>query len=294
MIKILVTGAKGQVGCAVCQQALRMGMSVVEFDLQTLGLSDLQTTRSVLDKHKPHYVVNCASYSTIDLAEANPDESYRINRDAAANLASACAATHIPLLHLSTDHVFGGCSKQAINEQTIPNPINIYGRSKLAGEVFIRDICSQHIILRASWVFSDQGSNFVTRTLRQIQTQATVKAVDDQQGCPTYANDVAMALLAMIKQVDCGINVWGTYHYSGAEVVTWKSFAEAILTAVKQHPDTVAKNIVSVSSAEWQTVAPRPHFSVLDCRKVLATFGIRQRPWRSGLVKVIQRLTAVE
>jgi dTDP-4-dehydrorhamnose reductase len=271
-----------------------MGLSVVEFDLQTLDLSDLQKIRSALNKHKPHYLVNCASYSAIDLAEANPDQSYRINRDATANMASACADAHIPLLHLSTDHVFDGCSKHAINEQTVPNPINIYGRSKLAGEVFIRDICPQHIILRASWVFSDQGNNFVTRTLRQIQTQTTIKAVDDQQGCPTYANDVALALLAIIKQVDCGIHVWGTYHYSGAEVVTWKGFAGAILTAVKQHPHTAAKNIVSVSSAEWPMLAPRPHFSVLDCRKILATFGIRQRPWRSGLVKVIQRLAAVE
>ena len=290
MLKILVTGAKGQVGAAVCQRALKMGMSVVWFDAKNLDLSDLAAIKTVVGKHKPKFVVNCASYSVVDLAEANPDEAYRINRDGSANIAQACADLNVPLLHLSTDYVFDGSEHLPINEQAAVDPVNIFGHSKAAGEALVREICPKHIILRVGWIFSSRGNNFVLRTLNQIRSQDEVMAVDDQFGCPTDAVDVARVLLAMIQQISCGIEVWGTYHYSGAEVVTWKGFAEAILASVKFQADTQAQTIVPVRSDEWQATAPRPAFTVLDCKKILGTFGIRQRPWRSGLVKVINSL----
>ena len=117
-----------------------------------------------------------------------------------------------------------------------------------------------------------------------------MKAVSDQHGCPTYASDVARILIAIIKQLECDIDVWGTYHYSGAEVTSWKGFAEAILAAAKKHGVTQAETIDAVTSLEWPARAPRPAYTVLDCSKILNTFGIRQRPWRSGLVKVIDQV----
>ena len=161
---------------------------------------------------------------------------------------------------------------------------------QLAAEKAIKKHCPQHIILRVGWIFSAKGNNFVLRTLRQLQEKHHVKAVSDQQGCPTYASDVASVLVAIIQQLECDINVWGTYHYSGAEVTTWKGFAEAILAAAKKHGVTQVETIDSVTSLEWPANAPRPAYSVLDCTKILSTFGIRQRPWRSGLVKVIDQV----
>ncbi|MCP4790141.1 MAG: dTDP-4-dehydrorhamnose reductase [Gammaproteobacteria bacterium] len=294
LIKILVTGAKGQVGAAVCQRALKMGMSVVWFDAKHLDLSDLAQIHTLLAKHKPKFVINCASYSVVDLAEANPEDAYRVNQDGAANVASACADFDVPMLHLSTDYVFDGAQHLPLNEQVPANPVNIFGHSKSAAEELVRENCKQHIILRVGWIFSSSGNNFVLRTLRQIRRQEQIEAVDDQFGCPTYAADVARVFLAIVQQIDCGIDVWGTYHYSGAEVATWKGFAEAILAAVKQQPTTIANKVVAVSSEDWQAPAPRPAFTVLDCSKILGTFGIRQRPWRSGLVKVINSLTTDE
>ncbi|MDP6968206.1 MAG: dTDP-4-dehydrorhamnose reductase, partial [Gammaproteobacteria bacterium] len=258
MIKILVTGGQGQVGAALRQRALKMGLSVVWFDINDLDLADLDQINKVVSEHKPKFVINCASYSVVDLAEANADKAYQTNRDGAANLAIACNNFGVILLHLSTDYVFDGTGHLPINERVPVNPINIFGHSKSAGEELIREQCGRHIILRVGWIFSSRGNNFVLRTLRQIRQHKQVMAVDDQFGSPTDAVDVARVLLAMVQQIDCGIEVWGTYHYSGAEVVTWKGFAEAILAAVKQQPETLAEQIVAVSSDNWQARAPRP------------------------------------
>ena len=274
----------------MCQRAQKIGMQVVAFDASNLDISDPRQIKRQLQSHRPDYVVNCASYSVVDLAEANPDEAYRVNKTGAESLAHVCAQLDIPLLHLSTDYVFNSEVHQPIPEQYTLNPVNVFGHSKAAGEAAITSIWHKHIILRVGWIFSSRGNNFVLRTLNQIRSQKEVVAVDDQWGCPTDAFDVARVLLAIIQQVDCGINVWGLYHYSGAEIVTWRGFADAILAAVKPLPDTLATQIIPVTSSGWQAKAPRPVYTVLDCQHILATFGIRQRPWRAGLVKVINNL----
>ena len=294
MIKILVTGGMGQVGAALCQRAEKMGFAVVWYDIEDLDLADLDQINKIVMEHRPKYVINCASYSVVDLAEAKPEDAYRINCDGAANLATACSKFVVTLMHLSTDYVFDGEGKLPINEMMPVNPINIFGHSKLAGEEQIRKHCEQHIILRVGWIFSSRGNNYVLRSLQQMREEKEVKAVDDQIGCPTDAYDVARVLLAMVQQIDCGIEVWGTYHYSGTEAVTWKGFAESILAAVKQQPDIIAEKIIAVASDDWQARAPRPAFTVMDCYKILATFGIRQRPWRAGLVKVINSLSELD
>ncbi len=290
MIKLLVAGASSQVGSALCARALTEGMLVVWFDDDILNSLDASAIEVAISRHQPSYVINTASYSVVDKAQTNPQDCYRDNHDVAQVLAQACHALSLPLLHLSTDYVFSGEQQQPYKEDAKTHPVNHFGTAKLAAENVIRDQCAAHIILRVGWIFSAQGNNFVLRTLRQLQHQNDVKAVADQYGCPTYANDVARVLIAIIKQLSCGIDVWGTYHYSGAEIATWKGFAEAILAAAKTHGATQADMIESVNSAEWPTTAPRPAYSVLDCSKLLATFGIKQRPWRSGLVKVIAQV----
>ena len=288
-IKILVTGVSSQVGSALCARALSAGVSVVWFDDSILNSLQLESIKAAIVSFKPSYVVNTASYSVVDLAEDNAQKCYFSNHDVAMVLAQACHELALPLLHLSTDYVFDGEQKVPYKEDSFSAPVNRFGVAKLAAEQTIRQYCSDHIILRVGWIFSAQGNNFVLRTLKQLQEHHQVKAVSDQYGCPTYANDVARVLIAIIKQLECDIDVWGTYHYSGAEVTSWKGFAEAILAAAKKHGVTEAEAIDTVTSLEWSAAAPRPAYSVLDCSKIQTTFGIRQRPWRSGLVKVIDQ-----
>lgn len=289
-IKLLVTGASSQVGSALCARALSAGMSVVWFDDSILSSLQLETIQTAIASYKPDYVVNTVSYSVVDLAQDNPQKNHVANHDVAMVLAQACHGLDLPLLHLSSDYVFNGDQRTPYKEDSYEAPVNRFGEAKLAAEQAIKKHCPQHIILRVGWIFSAKGNNFVLRTLRQLQEKHHVKAVSDQQGCPTYASDVASVLVAIIQQLECDINVWGTYHYSGAEVTTWKGFAEAILAAAKKHGLTQVEKIDAVTSLEWPANAPRPAYSVLDCTKILSTFGIRQRPWRSGLVKVIDQV----
>lgn len=292
-IKILVTGAASQVGSALSTMTFSDGMCVVSFDDKMLNGLQLESIKAAILSYQPHYVVNTASYSVVDLAQGNVQKSQLANHGVATVLAQACDLLNIPLLHLSSDYVFDGKQRTPYKEDAHAAPVNHFGEAKLAAEQAIKQHCPQHIIVRVGWIFSAQGNNFVVRTLRQLQEHHQVKAVSDQQGCPTYANDVAAMLIAIIKQLDCDINVWGTYHYSGAEVTSWKGFAEAILAAAIKHGVTHAETIDAVTSLEWPANAPRPAYSVLDCSKILTTFGIRQRPWRSGLVKVIDQVFKV-
>ena len=289
-IKLLVTGPSSQVGSALCARALGAGMSVVWFDDSTLTSLQLEPIQAAISSYEPDYVVNTVSDSVVDVAQDNPHKSHVANHDVAIVLAQACHGLDLPLLHLSTDYVFDGEQRVPYKEDAYTAPVNCFGEAKLAAEQAIKQHCPKHIIVRVGWIFSAQGNNFVLRTLRQLQEHHYVKAVSDQQGCPTYANDVARVLIAIIEQLECDINVWGAYHYSGAEVTTWKGFAEAILAAAKKHGVTQAETIKAVTSIEWPANAPRPAYSVLDCSKILSTFGIRQRPWRSGLVKVIDQV----
>ncbi|MDB9958315.1 dTDP-4-dehydrorhamnose reductase [Oceanospirillaceae bacterium] len=289
-IKILVVGASSQVGSALCARALSVEMSVVSFNDHAQDILSFDSLTEIVAKHQPNYVVNVTGSSSVDCAQDQLDEKSLAEHEAVLLLAKVCNALSIPLLHLSTDYVFDGQQHAPYKEEAYTAPVNRYGEAKLAFEKLIKQHCHQHIILRVGWIFSAQGNNFVLRTLRQLQQHDSVKAVSDQQGCPTYANDVAGVMIAIINQLECDIEVWGTYHYSGAEVTTWKGFAEAILAAAKKHGATQAQTIEAVTSLEWPANAPRPAYSVLDCSKILSTFGIRQRPWRSGLVKVIDQV----
>jgi dTDP-4-dehydrorhamnose reductase len=292
-ITLLVTGSSSQVGSALCARALKEGMTAVWLDDSILDSLQLESVKAAISSYQPDYVINTLSYSVVDVAQDNPQKNQTINCDVAMILAQACHALDLPLLHLSTDYVFDGEQRAPYKEDAYTAPVNRFGEAKLAAELAIKKHCPKHIIVRVGWIFSAQGNNFVLRTLRQLKEHHYVKAVSDQQGCPTYANDVARVIIAIIKQLDCDINVWGTYHYSGAEVTTWKGFAEAILAAAKKHGVTQAETIHAVTSLEWPANAPRPVYSVLDCTKILVTFGIRQRPWRSGLVKVIDQVFKV-
>ncbi len=194
-----------------------------------LNITQQEAVNSFVQTQKPDIVINAAAYTAVDQAESEPELAYAINHDGAANLAQACADNNIPLMHLSTDYVFDGEKVGAYTETDTPNPQGIYGKSKLEGDRAVESILEQYIILRTSWVFGAKGNNFVKTMLRLGKERDILKVVADQHGGPTWAGDIAITLLQLVKRWDDGdTNPWGTYHYSGQPVTTWQGFAEAI------------------------------------------------------------------
>ncbi|MET4000303.1 dTDP-4-dehydrorhamnose reductase [Marinobacterium sp. MBR-109] len=287
--KVLICGADGQIGHALAELLLQQqGLECISLGRRKLDVTDPDQIQQQLERHLPDYVINCAGFNRVDDAERQPDQALAVNSVGAANLAAACALLSIPLLHLSSDYVFDGHYASGYAEDDAASPLGVFGRSKWEGEESIRNLHPQHLILRVSWVFSARGDNYLLRTLEQARHEAMIEAVDDRRGCPTSAEDVARVILAILRQLTCGIDVWGTYHYCGAEITSRYGFSEAILAAARQYEELAVQELRAVASADFPAAAQRPASSVLKCRKLLSTFGIRQRPWRSELQRVIR------
>ena len=287
--KVLICGADGQIGHALAELLMQQqGLEGIALGRRKLDITDPAQIRQQLERHLPDYVVNCAGFNRVDDAERQPEQAQAINTQGAANLASACALLSIPLLHLSWDYVFDGHYASGYSEDDDASPLGVFGRSKWEGEARIRQSLPQHLILRVSWVFSARGDNYLLRTLEQARHESVIEAVDDRRGCPTSAEDVARVILAILRQLTCGIDVWGTYHYCGAGITSRYGFSEAILAAARQFEELAVQELRAVASADFPAAAQRPASSVLKCRKLLSTFGIRQRPWRTELQRVIR------
>ncbi|MGB0733822.1 MAG: dTDP-4-dehydrorhamnose reductase [Pontibacterium sp.] len=281
---ILITGATGQVGEAVYEMAEGdrffnpIGLSVKQLDI-----TSLEQVRARLDEYLPDYVINCAAFNRVDAAQHEKDRCFDVNTKGVENLAQVCGDLSIPMIHLSSDFVFDGHYESAYLETDDVTPLGVYGQSKWQGEEALRRRLPQHIVLRVSWIFSRKGDNFVTRTLDRARTRLELRAVSDRHGCPTAASDVARVILAMLKQIHCGAEVWGTYHYSGAEPTTRYSFCKEIITQAMSFEQLVTEKLSAVTAEQYKKEVQRPSSSILDCRKILNTFGIRQRPWRTDL-----------
>jgi len=289
--RILIIGAQGQIGRALASLLERdPDFVVVACSRRRLDITKKKQIADTLAEVLPDYVVNCAGFNRVDPAERAPQQAYAVNAEAVAELAAQCGDMSIPLLHLSSDYVFDGHYASGYKESDDAAPLGIYGDSKWQGEEHIRRLWPRHIILRVSWIFSEYGNNFLLRTLEQARQEQRILAVDDRRGCPTSAEDVARVLAAILKQLANGAEAWGTYHYCGAEITTRYGFSEAILAAARQYEQLAVTELLPVSSRDMPEAAERPASSVLKCSKLLNTFGIRQRPWRSELQRLIRRL----
>lgn len=275
-MKILVTGINGQVGWEVLRQASRHGCQVIGFDRHTLDITDRQAVSREIEKNSPDLVLNCGAYTAVDQAEEEVAKAWAVNRDGPAWLAASCARENIPLLHLSTDYVFNGRASRPYPETAPIGPLGIYGQSKAAGEAEVRARLPRHLIIRTSWVYGVHGRNFVKTILRLGREKEELKVVNDQWGCPTFAADLAQALLTMARHIGAGpTDCWGTYHCCGSTAVTWHEFATLILALARKIQPVKVKKIIPITSAEFPTAAPRPPYSVLDCQKLYRVFGIR-------------------
>lgn len=288
-MKILVTGAKGQIGSELIQRGKTLGFQMITADHAKLDITRQQAVNIFINEHTPDLIINAAAYTAVDQAEAEPELAYAVNCDGATYLAQACNENNIPLFHISTDYIFDGSNNGAYIESDLPNPKSVYGKSKLAGDRAIEAVLEKHLILRVSWVFGANGNNFVKTMLHLAKEHHVLKIVSDQRGGPTWAGAIADTLLTIVKRWGNGEEIsWGTYHYSGQPATTWQEFAETIFEqAEKLGMISKRPKVEPITTAEYPTAAPRPLNSVLDCQKIVREFAIALPDWRTGLDNVL-------
>lgn len=284
MRKYLITGANGQVGSQLVAQ-LKGQAEVLASDRETLDITNRNHVLQIVHQFRPDFIINAAAYTAVDKAESESELAYAINAKGAENLALAAQEIGAVILHISTDYVFDGKGENPYRETDPIAPQSIYGASKLAGEQAVQSVCPNHIILRTAWVFNEQGSNFVKTMLRLGASRDTLGVVADQLGSPTYAGDIAAALITICKQIHDKLDCYGVYHFSGSPYISWHDFAATIFAqAVAQNvlPQTPVLN--AITTADYPTPAVRPANSRLDCSKIQAAFGIQPSDWQAALL----------
>ena len=258
---VLVTGGKGQLAsCIKDIENQYQDLNIIYTDYQDLNICNLQQVQAFFQDNKIDYCINCAAYTAVDKAEEEQEIVFDINANGPKNLALACKEHRIVLIHISTDFVFDGNKAEPYTEEDKPNPLSVYGASKLQGELQIQNTLKEHLIIRTSWLYSEHGHNFMKTMLRLAETRDEISVVSDQIGTPTYAGDLAKLVLNIITAKK---KVYGLYHYSNGGAVSWYGFAKAIFELsgkqVKVHP---------ITTEAYPTVAKRPGYSVLDVTKI--------------------------
>lgn len=289
MKKILITGAYGQVGHCLTQQAQTNGWAVLAIDRDKLDITDLQAVLALVNEYQPDVIINAAAHTAVDKAETEVDLSYAINRDGPKYLAEAAASVGAAILHISTDYVFAGDKEGIYAEADVVSPQGVYGASKLAGEVAVTVANSKHIILRTAWVFGEHGNNFVKTMLRLGSQRDQLGIVADQFGGPTYAGDIAAALLVIADKAVVAPETltWGVYHFAGEPHVNWHQFSQAIFDkAVEAQLLAKAPQLNALTTADYPTPAKRPANSRLDCSKITHEFGIQPSNWLKALENI--------
>jgi dTDP-4-dehydrorhamnose reductase len=275
-MRILVTGVSGQVGWEIIRKDRLTDLTIIGLDRSACDLSDSQTISRTIEKYSPELIINCAAYTAVDKAETEPEIAFSVNRDGPAFIADACSKADIPLIHLSTDYVFDGKGKIPYKTSDRLSPLGVYGKSKEAGEQGVRDRLDRHLIIRTSWVYGIHGHNFVKTMLRFGRERKELQIVNDQYGCPTFARDLADALLVITPQIlSDNFTDWGTYHCCGSTALSWYDFAIHIFAMARKNFPLVVKDIVPITTEQFPTPTPRPRYSVLDCQKIYSTFGIK-------------------
>mgnify|MGYP002712377409 CR=1 FL=1 len=288
-MKILVTGANGQVGHCLQQQLQAKGWDYVALTRNELDISDARAVEKSVAEIKPTVIINAAAYTAVDKAEQEKEIAYAINRDGPANLARAAKSINAAILHISTDYVFAGDAEGSYREDAPTAPQGVYGQSKLDGEQAVIAANDKHIILRTAWVFGEHGNNFVKTMIRLGRTRDTLGIVADQEGGPTYAGDIAAALLHIAQQYAENKTIsWGTYHFSGLPHISWFGFAKQIFAEVQQAEiyDKPIPQLNAITTADYPTPAKRPANSKLNCSKLEQVFGISPSDWQTALKNI--------
>lgn len=288
---VLLTGGGGQVGTALRRLA-PAGWQIHAPSRAELDLGDPDQLAAAVASRPWAAVINAGAYTAVDRAEDEAALAWRINAVAPAALAQAAANAGAPIVQLSTDYVFDGRMERPYLETDAVGPLNVYGASKLGGELAVRTAHPRHVILRCAWIVSATGSNFVKTMLRLGAERPLIRVVDDQRGCPTSAEDIALALQRIVDRLtDDPQAPAGVYHFVSEGEASWYELAAAVFAEAREHGARTPE-LQPISSAEYPTPAARPRNSVLDTRKITQDYGVAPRPWRTAVREVVQQLVA--
>ncbi|MBI1244810.1 MAG: dTDP-4-dehydrorhamnose reductase [Alphaproteobacteria bacterium] len=287
----LVFGASGQIGRALLEAAPAAGWRVRALARSDVDIFDVGAVAAATAANSPDAIVNAAAYTAVDRAETDEAQAMRVNAEAPGTFAAAAAAAEIPFVHLSTDYVFDGTSRVPYKEADPVAPLNVYGRTKRAGEIAAYRAGGRCVILRTSWVFAPWGNNFVRTVLRLARERPELRIVDDQRGAPTGAEDIAKTIFRILDRLsgaDVG-NRTGLFHYQGRPPTTWADFAEAALdeAAAFGHP---RPKLVRIPTSEYPTPAKRPANGILDCARIARDFDVTPPDWRPALARAVRGL----
>jgi dTDP-4-dehydrorhamnose reductase len=284
-MRVLINGQHGQVSRELSRRLHNVDELIV-MGRDQLDLAKPDLIRETVRGIRPDLIINAAGYTGVDQAEREPEAAFALNAVAPGILAEEALALDVPLIHYSTDYVFDGSKTEPYNEEDIPNPLGIYGKSKLAGERAIAAVDGKYMILRTSWVYSTHGHNFLLTMQRLLQERSELRIVDDQIGAPTWAGSVANSTLAIIEEWQRGNEKWGTYHLTAQGQVSWFGFAQAIRDAL-QRQGKPAATLLPISSAEYSAKAARPLNSRLDCSKLENDWCVSQPHWQESLFECL-------
>jgi dTDP-4-dehydrorhamnose reductase len=286
-VNVLVTGANGQLGSEIKHLTLKQNTDNYTFiDIDEMDLTSTQSFLEFTHGKRYEVIINCAAYTAVDLAEQNASLAYAVNATAAKILADYCLEEKVRLIHISTDYVFDGYGNQPLTEKSPCNPLSVYGKSKWEGEKHVLSSLHDAYVLRTSWVYSSFGKNFVKTIANLAKQKDTLSVVYDQIGSPTYAQDLAAAILQIIENIKAGVkDNPGLYHYSNEGAISWYDLACFIVDYYK-----LACKVKPIRSEEYPTLATRPRFTVLDKSNVKNSLGMEIPHWHKGLVACLSAL----
>ena len=283
MEKILVTGADGQLGKSIQKLSGKyLTLKFVFKNSKQLDITDSESVNSIFKKEDFNFCINCAAYTNVEQAEKTPEIAYKINADAVKNLALACKRNKVFLIHISTDFVFDGKQTRPYTEEDEAKPLNVYGVTKLKGEKVVEELLEHYFIIRTSWLYSEYENNFLKTMLRLGNENNEVRVVSDQIGTPTYARDLALLLILIIKK---NKKPFGIYHYSNESEASWYDFAIAIFGL-----SNINIKVQPVKTKDFVTSVNRPIYSVMNKSKLKDNFGIVIPHWKDSLKECINRL----
>ncbi len=289
-MKILISGISGMLGIDL-YQTLREKYEVTGLDrrdfpcspspsVNKIDITDLEAVKELFFRLTPHFVIHAAAYTDVDGCEKDVDKAYKVNALGTRNIALACQKLDIPLLYLSTDFVFRGDKENPYDEFDEPHPVNIYGKSKLAGENYVGSFLSRYFIVRSSWLYGRWGKNFVATILKLAQEKSVLKVVDDQVGSPTYTKDLSQQIKRLVAT-----ELYGTYHITNSGRCSWYEFAQEILKLA----GTKGVKVTPITSGELARPAARPKFSVLDNCCLRLSLGDGMREWKEALKEYMKK-----
>lgn len=292
-MKILVTGAKGQLGSQIIS-IIKSGKSelgfidsayedaeIIGIDIEELDITNVRETKKYVNEIKPDIIINPAAYTNVDACEANQDAAFKVNAIGARNLAIAAEGIGAKLVHISTDYVFNGVGVNPFREYDLPEPVSVYGKTKYAGEEFVKQFCTKYFIVRTAWLYGYNGKNFVKTIIKAAKENGHLDVVDDQRGNPTNAEDLAHHILKLALSEEYGI-----YHCTGKGECSWYDFAVKIVEFSK-----IDCTVSPIDSSKSNRAAKRPAYSSLDNMMLRCTVGDEMRDWEDALKAFIDKTT---